>query len=236
MKFNAAGWVVLGAVIAVGATYFVMKGGVSETLQKAADAARQLEAANVRIEELQQVISEKDASLLGYTEYTKYLIAGKQDLAAQAKLITATVRRNEGYVNYLKTVWMGLSSNGAVKVSYTAEYPFGYDLRSEKYEVLPSDNGIEIRIGRPILVATPAVTNMKHEVVSGGMFTNEAEAVIKLQQEAAGRVLAQGQEMARRDEIAALCERQLITTLRDFLMKQPGVKVVPQITVTYKET
>jgi hypothetical protein len=68
------------------------------------------------------------------------------------------------------------------------------------------------------------------------MFTNEAEAVIKLQQEAAGRVLAQGQEMARRDEIAALCERQLITTLRDFLMKQPGVKVVPQITVTYKET
>jgi len=34
--------------------------------------------------------------------------------------------------------------------------------------------------------------------------------------------------------IAAMCEKRLIEFLRDFLAKQPGVQVVPQVTVVYK--
>jgi hypothetical protein len=35
------------------------------------------------------------------------------------------------------------------------------------------------------------------------------------------------------EEIVALCEKRLTAFLRDFLAKQPGVKHVPAITVSY---
>jgi hypothetical protein len=47
------------------------------------------------------------------------------------------------------------------------------------------------------------------------------------------RAKAQGTAMASETPILALCEKKLIEFLHGFLAKQPGVKVVPHITVVY---
>jgi hypothetical protein len=241
MKRSAVIWLVIGMIIAGSGTYFLMSGrggSVQASLQDAMANLKSMtakaDAANAQIADLQKVIEERDKTLLGYTAYKNFLTAGKKQIAGQTQLLTATVARDEGYIKYLTTTVMGVKSNGAVKISYKAEYNFGFDLPPDQYEVRAVPNGIEVVVGRPKLIGTPAVSNLKHEILSVGFLTDEKLAVIELQQDAAKRTKQQGLDMAKQPAIAALCEKRLIEFLRDFLTKQPGVQVVPQIAVVYK--
>jgi hypothetical protein len=234
---------VAGVLLAGGGVYMLTSGGATAAAEKLKDFAAKLQevtasrdAALSKVADLEKVVEERDKALLGYTQYSHYLTAGKKQLQSQAKLLTASVRREEGYTSYFTTSMLGgmVKSSGAVKVSYTADYNFGFDFGKEAYEIVQTPTGIEIRIGRPMLIGKPAVSKLSHKVLTDGLFTDPQAAVIKLQQQAADRVLQQGLEMAKQPAIAALCERSLIKTLGDFLSKQPGVKFVPQITVRYK--
>lgn len=183
---------------------------------------------------LEKTLEFTQSELLGHTAYRVYLGAGKQSLSAQMRLIAAKIIREESAIQVEEKSVLGLSSNGVVSISYTAEYVFGYDLRPESYDLRAAAGGIEVRIGRPILAATPAVQDLKYRILSGGMFTDDKAAVIHLYEQAAVRAAEQGRGMTIKPEVMALCEKQLIAFLRDFLAKQPGVKFVPQITVVYK--
>lgn len=241
MKRVAAIWLVVGMLIAAGGTYFLMsergdalRENLGEVVAKLKDMTESRDSANAKISDLEKVIEQRDKTLLGYTEYKKFLTAGKKQLSGQTKLLTATVSRDEAYIQYLTTSVLGVKSNGAVKVSYKTEYNFGFDLPPGGYDVRAAGTGIEVAVGRPKLIATPAVSNFKHEILSDGLFVDPKLAIIKLQQEAAERARKQGVGMATQPAIAALCEKRLIAFLRDFLAKQPGVQVIPQITVVYR--
>ena len=80
------------------------------------------------------------------------------------------------------------------------------------------------------------MSKLRHEVLSGGVLTDEDAAVRELYEEASERARKQGVAMARDDAVVALCEKSLVAFLRDFLAKQPGVKHVPAITVRYRES
>lgn len=183
---------------------------------------------------LQRQVTELNTALLGYTRYTSYLTAGKQTLAEQMKLLAATVVREEGATQIIEKSVLGMASTGVVAITYTAEYAFGYDLNPQAYELRATDAGIELHIHRPALVAAPAVTKLQHRILSGGLFTDNKGAVIKLSQEAAKRARDQGEAMASDPAVLALCEKSLTEFLYGFLAKQPGVKQVPRISVVYK--
>jgi hypothetical protein len=209
-----------GCAIATGATYWVVNGKLGTALGQ--------------ISELQGEVSKKQNELLGYTNYTTYLTAGKQTLAEQLKLLSASVVRDEGATEVIEKQVLGMSSTGTVAVWYTVEYSFGFDLGADNYEVRPVSTGIEIRTKRPTLVTSPAVTNLRNKVLSGGVFTDEDAAVKRLYEEASRRAQVQGKAMAMEPAVMALCEKKLIAFLHDFLAKQPGVKVVPAISVVYR--
>jgi len=209
----------LGCGIAAGLTYSVMNGRLSD--------------AYARVSTLEREVSRQESELLGYTKYTTYLTVGKQSLAQQMKLLTATAVREEGVTQVIERSLLGLSSSGTVAIWYTAEYSFGFDLQPENYDVRPADSGIEIRVKKPALVATPAITNLRYQILSGGLFTDERGAVLRLYEEAAKKAQAQGEILAADAAVVALCEKRLIAFLHDFLAKQPGVKIVPQISAVY---
>lgn len=192
-----------------------------------------LNAALVQVEGLEKQVTSLQGNLLGYTRYTSYLTVGKQSLAEQMKLLSATVVREEGTTQIVEKSVLGLPSTGVVAISYTAEYAFGYDLRPDRYELRVTDAGIEIHIDRPALVATPAVSNLRHRIISGGLFTDEKTAIIRLTQEASRRAQQQGEAMASEPAVLALCEKSLTGFLHGFLSRQPGVTQVPRITVVY---
>lgn len=185
---------------------------------------------------LQQVTQRQESALLGQTAYTRYLHAGQQALSGQASLLAATVRRHESMTEVIERQWLpGLSSSGTVAIWYTAEYAFGYDLRPGQFALRHTPAGIELRVSRPKLVATPAVSGLRHQVLSGGWLTDEKAALLKLQAQAAATALQQGQRMEADAAIVALCEKQITAFVRHFLLQQPGVSTVPAIFVVYPE-
>jgi len=52
--------------------------------------------------------------------------------------------------------------------------------------------------------------------------------------EASKRAQGRGEQLASDPAIMALCEKQLTTFLRNFLLKQPNVTTVPHIAVVYR--
>jgi len=193
-----------------------------------------LQAARDEVALLQKEVTSRTEQLLGYTRYTSYLTVGQQSLAEQMKLLTATVVREEGATQIVEKSVLGLASTGVVAIWYTAEYAFGYDLRPGSYELRSTPKGLEVHLAPPTLVATPAISQLRHRVLSGGLLTDDKGAIIRLQQEAAQRAATQGRAMAAEPAVLALCEKSLTTFLADFLSRQPGVQSVPRITVVYR--
>lgn len=192
-------------------------------------------AALAQVQELQSVLTARTEHLLGYTAYTSHLSAGEKALAGQARLLTATVLREEGQTQVLeRRLVPGVVSTGTVAVWYQVEYAFGYELASPAFALRASPGGIEVLVPRPTLVAAPAVTRLRYQVLSPGLLTDEKSATLAMYEQAAVRARQQGQALASDPAVLALCEKQLIGFLRTFLQQQPGVKVVPQISVVYR--
>lgn len=118
--------------------------------------------------------------------------------------------------------------------SYTVEYAFGFDLQPDRFEILATPSGIEVRLVKPILEALPAVTPLRYEIPSRGFLTDEKAAVIEIQQRLPGIARNKGLAMAQEELIRAVCEKKLVAFLGDFMGKQPGVRQVPAIFVVYK--
>lgn len=197
--------------------------------------ARQMDRdRDARAQQLQSLVTSTQQELVGHTSYTSYLTAGKQTLGGQAKLLTATVTREEGLTQIInRAILPHVNSTGTVAIWYAAEYAFGYDLRQDQFDLRATSSGIEVRVKRPGLVATPAVSKLTYKVLEGGVLVDEKAAVIKLYEEAAGRAARQGAAMASDPAVVALCEKKLLAFLYGFLEKQPGVTVVPRITIVY---
>jgi hypothetical protein len=212
-------WLVGSAAIATAVTFFVMQG--------------QVRSANERASLLQESVTESERSLLGYTTYVRYLQEGKKQLAAQQRFLAATVSQPNAVTQVIDQSVLGFHSTGTIAIWYSVEYSFGYDLAADRYDVKSGPDGIRVEVGKPRLVATPAVTNLKYKVISGGLLTDEAAAALKLYAEASKRAQARGEQLASEPAIMALCEKQLTTFLRTFLLKQPGVTNVPHIAVIY---
>lgn len=190
--------------------------------------------AQAEAQELQSIVTRTESELLGHTSYMTFLTVGKQSLVGQMKLLAATVTREEGVTEIVDRSFLpGLSSKATVAIWHRTEYSFGFNLEPNQYDLRAASTGIEIRVKKPVLVATPAVSNVKYKVLDGGVFVDGNAALLKLTAEAASGAKARGIAMASDPAIVALCEKKLIDFVYSFLSKQPGVKVVPRISVAY---
>lgn len=212
-------WLVGAAAIAAAVTFSIMQG--------------QVRSANERATLLQDSVTASERSLLGYTTYVRFLQEGKQQLTAQQKFLAATVSQPNAVTQVIDQSVLGFHSTGTVAIWYSVEYSFGYDLSADRYDIKSGPDGIQVVLGKPRLVATPAVTNLKYKVLSGGLLTDEHAAALKLYAEASKRAKSRGEQLASEPAIMALCEKQLTTFLRAFLLKQPNVTTVPHIAVVY---
>lgn len=211
---------VVVAVFSAVATYLVLHSMIAK--------------AKADVQALQSVVTTTEKKLLGHTNYTTYLTAGKEVLSGQIKLLTATVTREEGVTRTIgRALLPGLNANATVALWHTTEYSFGYNLEPGKFDLRAVPTGIEVRVKKPALVATPAVSNLRHKVLDGGAFIDSQAALLKLTGEAAAGAKVRGDAMASDPAVVALCEKKLVEFLTSFLAKQPGVNVVPRISVVY---
>ena len=212
---------ILSGLIGAGVTWWVMGG--------------RLQLAEQHAHVLQQAVTRTQDELLGYSRYTSYLTLGKQTLAEHTKLLTATVVREEGVTEVIERSLLGFASSGTVAIWYTAEYAFGYDLQPGQFDLRATADGLEVRLKKPRLVASPAVRDLRYKILAGGVLTDEKVAVIQLYAKAAQEATGKGQALAADPAVVALCEKRLVEFLREFLRQQPGVRNVPHIRVVYTD-
>jgi len=175
---------------------------------------------------------EKD--LIGYTKYTDYVSLGKQTLEGQAKLITAKVSKVYLRNQYIERNLRVFSSKAAVALTYAVEYSVGFDLTPNKFDIVSTSEGIEIKVKRPVLVAKPAVSLLSYDMPEESLLIDEKDAILIIQKQLPKLEESNGNNNVAKDPaVMALCEKRLIEFFHGFLAKQPGVKAVPYIKVTY---
>jgi hypothetical protein len=182
---------------------------------------------------VQEELSTTRQDLLGYTQFTDYLTQGKTALAEQMKFLAAKVDREYAQVQHIQKSTLGFNSDATILIRYAVEYSFGYDLRPDSFSISGNKDGITVTLGRPELVASPAVNILSHEIPSTGLLIDEKAAVIALQQQLFGLAKRHAVQIQRDEAVVALCEKKLAEFLHDFLAKQPNVKVVPAIKFAY---
>ena len=94
--------------------------------------------------------------------------------------------------------------------------------------------GITVTLNKPELVASPSVKIISSEIPSKGILIDEKAAVIVLQQQLLPIALNRVKDIQKDEAVVALCEKKLGEFLRDFLAKQPNVRVIPVIKFAYK--
>lgn len=171
--------------------------------------------------------------LLGYTKYTDYIASGKQKLTEQSKFLAAKVVRDYELVEHINKTILTVPLDATISVNYNVEYSFGYDLKPESFEMRSTADGIEVKLGKPVLVASPAILSMTHSIIQANVLTDPHLAIIQVQQRLPGIAHTKGVAMERDEAVRALCEKKLVEFLRDFMGKQ-GVKHLPNIAVVYK--
>ena len=173
-------------------------------------------------------------TLLGFTKFTDYVIAGKKAIEGQSKFLAAKVTRDFINVEHVQKSFFGLKSDAHVTVTYAVEYSVGFDLQPGKFTIANDGNGITVTLGRPELVSAPSVSIKSHEILGKGILTDEKGAIIALQQRLLPVAQQQAAHVVRDLAIIALCEKKFGDFLTDFMSRQPGVKFVPAVRFTYK--
>jgi hypothetical protein len=184
--------------------------------------------------QVEKELSETKEYLTGYTKFTDYLTVTKTAISEQMKFLAAKVDREYVHIEHLEVSKLTLKSQATVILKYKVEYSFGYDLKSDSFSITGDKNGITVTLNRPELVASPAVKIISHEIPSKGVFIDEKEALLVLQQQLPEIALARAKEIQKDEAVIALCEKKLGDFMHDFLAKQPNVRVIPSIKFAYK--
>jgi len=168
--------------------------------------------------------------LQGYTKYTEHLAAGKHALVEQLGTLLVRVERDNFHTDVIPSADPKKQPDATIIVRYRVEYVFGFAAVADAMEVAATASGIEIRTPKPKLMGTPAVRPLAHDTPGKAALSAEQMAVIR---KLPALSATQATATALDEATLALCAKRLIDFLHAYLTKQPGVKHVPAISVTY---
>jgi hypothetical protein len=213
-----------GCVLSAGIVYVVQKVNHFGETQAVAD---RLSKAQVSVEGLKQ-------KLLGYTKYTECLEAGKLAMLDLLKPPLAKVVREYVYSTELGKEEFHLVADATAIMSYSVEFNFAVDASGSGLELKPLDNGLSLRINRPVLAGEPLIKPQSHQLISAISIPNEHLLLPAIHGRFTDVAKRYGTIMSSEPTVQAACKLKALECLRDALAKQPGVIHLPAIFVDFK--
>ena len=172
-------------------------------------------------------------TLEGYTKYIDYLPAAKQAALDKVKSLTFKVVRDHVHTENVLNEPLNPKSAVTVIAKYSVEYVIGYELKPESFDLHATTGGIEVRLKKPVLMGSPYVRTMVHEIAFGGTLEKEQEEIKAIRDKLTPLARQYGTAVAAEEAVRALCEKKLVALLSSFLAEQPGVAQVPVLAVIY---
>lgn len=221
---NIWGLAVAGCVVSAAAVFVLMQFKRYEEQQQANDrilkASAEFEAVKTK--------------LAGYTKFNDYLTQARQHLIDQAKTTAVNVVREYIHMERFYRDKHKLKADVAVIAKYTVEFSMAVDIKSDSLELVVDGAGLSVKTSQPVLTSAPAIKSSSHEVSVPGILTEEKPIFAEVNQKFSEVVQRAGLAVAREETVRALCKSKIADGLRDFLGKQPGVRQLPVITVTFR--
>ncbi len=213
-----------GCLLSAGIVYVMLKVSHFGETQAVAD---QLSKAHVVAEGLKKKIS-------GYTKYAECLDAAKLALAEQLKPPVAKIVRDYVYSTELGKEEFHLVADATAIMTYSVEFSFTVDASANALELKPLDNGVSLRINRPVLAGDPVIKPQSERLMSAISIPNESALMPAVHSRFADFVKRNGNVMSSEPTVQAMCKLKALECLRDALAKQPGVLHLPGIFVDFK--
>jgi len=168
------------------------------------------------------------------TEFKTYIADGKKDIQGVQVFLAATVTRKEQLVQYVtRRVLRVLPSDATVVIDYTAEYQYGYNLDGDNCNATKTEAGYDVTLRKPFLVGMPGTSKRKSSIPNKGWTIDENKVLVGLHESLDTYVKKRGEEMASTPEVVALCEKELIEFMSNFLKQRQQGKTIPKITLRY---
>ena len=221
---NIWGLAAAGCVVSAAAVFVLMQFKRYEEQQQAND----------RILKATAEFEAVKAKLAGYTKFNDYLAQARQHLIDQAKSNTVHVVREYVHMERFYRDKHKLKADVAVIGKYTVEFSMAVDIKADSLELAVDGVGLNVKTSQPILTAAPAIKSSSHEVSVPGVLTEEKPIFAEVNQKFSEAVQRYGLAVAREDTVRALSKTKIVDGLRDFLSKQPGVRQLPSISVTFR--
>jgi hypothetical protein len=213
-----------GCLLSAGIVYVVLKVSHFGETQAVAD---QLLKAHAAVEGLKKKLS-------GYTKYADGLEAAKLALAEQLKPPVAKIVRDYVYSTELGKDEFHLVADATVIMTYSVEFTFTVDASAHALELKPLENGVSLRINRPVLAGDPVIKHQSERLMSAISIPNESALMPAVHNRFADFVKRNGNIMSSEATVQAMCKLKALECLRDAFARQPGVLHVPAIFVDFK--
>ena len=159
----------------------------------------------------------------------------KRAVEKKTSLLTLIKRDDVQRDRELNTALFGLSaSDMRVRVSYRVEYPIGYVMKPDNFDVAGGEDGLIVTLDRPQLIAKPSVRLQKAEVIDTGFLIDEQAALVKLQQDILPTAEKQAAAVLKEPDVIPASEKALKEFLQPFLEAAAEGGQVPAIKIIYR--
>ena len=192
------------------------------------------ESAQKRLNTVQNTLTATKKDLQGYTKYAEYLAPAKNVLTDKKKSMHAKVIRELSFTENIPKDPPRIKNIITIVVKYNADFVYEVDLKPDSFDIVLTNNGIQIQVNKPTLVGLPVIKVISTEIPLKDALEDEKPVINEIQKKLPPIAYAYGPLIAMDECVRAYCEKKLIECLREFLMSQPGVKKVPVISVSFK--
>lgn len=165
---------------------------------------------------------------------TDYSTIVKDAFQQRSRFLTMTVEQDIVRDQPLEVRLLGMPSRARIRVTYHVQYPIGYVLEPDKFDVSGEGDTLVITLERPTLIADVAVRLKSHKTLDGGLLIDEQEALLTLQQRIQPDAQNRAPAILARPGIIPTSEAALRGFLQPILASKTAGPQIPKIRFEYR--
>ena len=181
--------------------------------------------------DLEEQLSSSKAETQAFQKYIEVLPLARQSAIDVATKLSTTIEDELTWIEKGEKGVPPFKLEGTAVLKLSIAYTFGFDLAGGKFDLVPVDKGIQVKLGTAQMIGAPQVTVTSAEYPPKVLAVEDAAATQEILQKAMPAIEERGRVLAQNEAVRIVAERKLLEHLRSYLQKHKDVKIVPDMAV-----